>query len=44
MVLCGPLCIKRRLCTFNRAIGPFYLRSVPGEVKDPTQGDGINLL
>ena len=28
----------------NKAVGPFYLVSVPGEVKDPTQGNGKTLL
>ena len=26
-----------------RAVGPFYLVSMPGEVKDPMQGNGKNL-
>ena len=26
-----------------RAVGPFYLGSMPGEVKDPTQVNGKNL-
>ena len=27
-----------------KAVGPFYLASMPGEVKDPTQRNGKNLL
>ena len=34
-------------CSFGRdtkAVGPFYLVSMPGEVKDPMQGNGKYLL
>ena len=37
-----PLC----LCLSEdaqKAVGPFYLVSMPGEVKDPMQGNGKNL-
>ena len=28
----------------SKTFSPFYVVSVPGEVKDPTQGNGKNLL
>ena len=38
-----PLCICLSEETV-KAVGPFYLVPIPGEVKDPTQGNGKYLL
>ena len=35
---CEYMCISRETLT---AVGPFYLVSMPGEVKDPTQGVNV---
>ena len=37
---CESLCLSDE--TLN-AVGPFYLVSMPGEVKDPTQGVDLNV-
>ena len=38
-----PLCLSLSEETV-KAVGPFYLVLMPGEVKDPTQGNGKYLL
>ena len=36
---CESLCLSDE--TVLKAVGPFYLVSMPGEVKDPTQGVNV---
>ena len=36
-----PLCQCLSEETLKEAVGPFYLVSMPGEVKDPTQGVNV---
>ena len=44
----GQLCSPHFACFFRKrhlkVVGPFYLVSMPGEVKDPMQGNGKYLL
>ena len=37
---CESLCLSDETL---KAVGPFYLVSMPGEVKDPTQGVGLKM-
>ena len=37
---CESLCLSDETV---KAVGPFYLVSMPGEVKDPTQPQGVNV-
>ena len=37
---CESLCLSDETL---KAVGPFYLVSMPGEVKDPTQGVTVNV-